>query len=97
MSSAWRAMTCSRRAPVGIRRASRFGVVAGNDVVGEVPDRIHVSAGGEELEGADADMAGGDAGEDGAGQRHFTADRLAGRDSRQRPGGGDAERVPSLR
>ena len=57
-----------KKSAIRVHGASRFRVVTGNHVVGEVPDRIHVCAGGEVLECADPDMAGGDAGEDGAGQ-----------------------------
>ena len=92
ISSAWRAMTRSRSSAVGVRGASSFGVVAGDDVIGEMPDRLHISARGKELKGADADVARRDAGQHGAGQRHFTPDGLAGRDNGERPGGGDAER-----
>ena len=80
-----------KKSAARIRGASRFRVMAGNHVVGEVAERIHVCTDGEVLEGADADVAGGNAGEDGAGQRHFTAHGLAGRDSRQRPRGGNTK------
>ena len=43
-------------------------VVPGDDVVGELPHAIGVAARGEELEGADADVARGHAGEHRAGQ-----------------------------
>jgi hypothetical protein len=46
-----------KKTPVGVRCATRFGVMAGNDMVGELPDRLHVCADGEELKGADADVA----------------------------------------
>ena len=69
------------KSAVRVRRASRFRVMAGNHVVGEVPDRIHVCADREELKCADADMAGGDAGQDGARLRQVTADALGGRDT----------------
>ena len=55
-------------------------------------ERIHVAARGEELEGADADVARGDARQHGAGQGHFAPHRLAGRDNRERSRGGNAER-----
>ena len=64
---AWRAMTPSRNARYGLRRLRGFGVVAGDGVVGERAEGFGVAARGEVLEGADAEMAGGDAGEDGAG------------------------------
>jgi hypothetical protein len=80
-----------QQSEVAVHGASRFRVMARDNVVGEMAERIRVCTDGEGLEGADADMAGCDAREDGAGQRHFTANGLAGRDGCQRPGGGNAK------
>jgi hypothetical protein len=68
----------------------------GDDVIGECPYRILVMARGEILEGADAHVARGHAGQDRAGQRAFAINVLAGGDGRQRAGGGNAERVHGL-
>ena len=69
-----------------------FRIVPGEHVVGQRAQGLHVAAGGEELEGADADMARRHAGEHRAGQEPLARHVLAGRDRRERPGGGDAER-----
>ena len=66
---------------VPVRGVNRFWVVPRDDVIGEMPDRLHIPARGEELKGADADVARRDAGQHGAGQRHFTPNGLAGRHS----------------
>ncbi|MHC2692970.1 hypothetical protein ACVME9_005461 [Bradyrhizobium liaoningense] len=62
-------------------------------MVGEPAHRLGVAADGEELEGADADMAGGDAGQHRAGQRGLANDVLAGDDGGERARGRDAQRV----
>ncbi len=71
------------------------GVVAGDGVVGEDAEVFDVGLAvlraEEVLEGSDADVAGGDAGEDGAGQGRFAEDGLAGEDGGEGAGGGDAE------
>ena len=54
--------------------------------------RLDVAARGEELEGADADVARRHARQHRAGQRRLAHHRLAGRHGRQRPGRGNAER-----
>ena len=82
---------------IGVRRLGGLRVMAGDDVVGECLDRLQILAGGEILEGADADMAGGDAGQHPARQGCFAEHMLAGRDRRQRPCGRDAEGVHRLR
>ena len=74
------------------KRAVGIGVVAGDHMVGQKAKRLHVTPGSEILEGADADMAGGDAGQDRAGQGGFAPDRLPRRDGGQRAGGGHAKR-----
>ena len=67
-------------------------IVPGDDVVGERAHASAIAARGEELEGADADVAGGDAGQHRAGQRGLAEDRLAGGDGGERARGRDAER-----
>ena len=81
-----------KKRAVGVRRAGGLGVVARDDVIGERATAINISARGEELEGADADVARGDAGEHGTRQRRLAPDRLAGRHGGERSGGRDAER-----
>ena len=53
---------------VGCVVPGKVGVVPGDGMVGQSLDPGLVAPGGEELEGADAQVAGGDAGEDGTGQ-----------------------------
>ncbi len=53
---------------VGVLRRRGIRVVAGDDVVGQQPHALPIAARREELEGADADMAGGDARQHRAGQ-----------------------------
>ena len=77
---------------VGLRRRRGRRVVPGDGIVGQQPHPLHIAAGGEILEGADAEVAGGDAGQHGAGERGFAPHRLAGRHRGQRPGGRHAER-----
>ena len=77
---------------VAVRSVRRFGVVPRDDVIGEAPDRIHISARREELEGADADVARRDAGQYRAGQRRLAPNRLAGRHSGERSGRRDPKR-----
>ena len=75
---------------------SSVRIVPGDDVVGEPADRVGVAADGEELEGADADMARGDARQHRAGQRGLADDVLAGDDGGERARGRDAEREHGL-
>ena len=77
-----------------VARGSR--VMPRDRIVRERPDAVGILAGGEILEGADADVAGGDAGDDGAGQVGLADHGFAGRDGGQRPRGGDAEGVHGL-
>ena len=71
-----------------------IGVVALEGVIGEGFEGVGVLVGGGPLEGADADVAGGDAGEDGAGEAAFAADDgVAGGGDGEAAGGGDAEGV----
>ena len=62
-----------------------------DDVVGELAHAVGVAACGEELEGADADMACGHAGEHGAGQHGLAHHVLARGHGGQRAGGRDAQ------
>ena len=83
----------------GTRRHRRVGggrIVPGDGVTGQLRQRLAIAAGGEELERADAEMAGGDAGEDRAGQDRLAQHPRAGRDRRQGAGGRDAERRHGL-
>ncbi|MCY1232386.1 hypothetical protein D9M72_448750 [compost metagenome] len=72
------------------------GIVPVDRVIGEDLHRSHVAARSEELEGADAHVAGCNARNDGAGQDLFAIDRLAGDHGRQRPCRRDAERKHRL-
>ncbi len=67
--------------------------MAGDGVVGQLLEFCRVAAGGEELECADPDVAGGDASEHGPGQRGFAVDGFAGGGGGEGAGGGHAERV----
>ncbi len=77
---------------IGALCLEQVRIVAGDDVVGEPADRAGVAADGEELEGADADVARGDARQHRAGQRGLADDVLAGDDRGERARGRDAER-----
>ena len=73
------------------------GQVPGDGVVDEAPEQVDVARGGRVLERADAQVAGGDAGEHGAGQHaRVASDALTRGDHGERAGGGDAERVHGL-
>ena len=93
--SAWRATTASSSARYGVRPRG-LRVVAGDHVVRQQPHRLEVAPRGEVLEGADADVAGGDARQHGAGQRRLADDLFAGRHRGQRAGRRDAERGHGL-
>ena len=67
-------------------------VVPGDDVIGQPPHALGIAARREILEGADADVAGGDAGQHGAGQRHLAHHMLARDHGGERARGGNAER-----
>ena len=67
-----------------------------DDIVGELAQRGFIATGGEILERADADVAGGDAGEDRARHEAFAHDLLASCHRRQSASGGDAEGVHRL-
>ena len=66
-------------------------IVPGDDVVGELAHALGVAARGEELEGADADVARRHAGEHGTGQHGLALNALAGGHRGQRAGGRDAQ------
>ena len=66
-------------------------VVPGDDVIGQPPHTLGVAASGEILEGADADVAGGHAGQHGAWQGILTDHLLAGDHCGERARGGNAE------
>jgi hypothetical protein len=73
-----------------------FRVVALAEVVGEGGEGRGVAMGGGPLEGADADVAGGDAGEDGARELLLAEHRLAGGGDGEAAGSWDAEGVHGL-
>lgn len=79
--------------PVGL---PRFRVMAGDGVVGEPAHLLRGTVGREILESAHPQVAGGHAGEDGAGQGAFAEHRLAGGHHRQGPGGGNAQGMHGL-
>jgi len=81
---------------VGLRAGRQCRVMAGNDVVGQALDLFRPLMGGEELEGADADMAGGDAGQHGAGLGAVAAHHVAGRHDGQRTRRRNAQGVHRL-
>ena len=95
-SAAWRSATRSSSPRKRPRLAGQVGVVARDRVLGQLAHAVDIAAGGEELERADADMAGGHARQHRTGQHHLAHHRLAGRDHRQRARGRDAERVHRL-
>ena len=76
--------------PLGMKQ---IRIVPGDDVIGEPADRIGVAADGKELEGADADVARGDAGQHRAGQCGLADDVFAGDDGGKRACGRNAQRV----
>src|SRR5437879_8357417 len=79
---------------VGVRMAFQLRVVALDDVIGQATYLGLLTAGGEQLEGADTDVAGGNASQNRARQRTLLAkDRLAREDCGKRPGRRDTQRV----
>ena len=68
-----------------------LGEVPAQGVIGEEAQGGGIAEGGEILEGADADVAGGDAGEDGPGEGLLAEDGFAGGGDGEAAGGGDAE------
>src|SRR5262249_9319916 len=77
---------------VTLRGVNCLRVVPRDDVISKAPDRIQIPLRREELEGADADVARRDAGQDRAGQRHLAPNRLAGCHSSERSGRRNPER-----
>ena len=73
------------------QRGFRFGVMALAGIIEQGLQRFGVAAGGEILERSHADMAGGHAGQDCAGQFAFTQDGFACGHGGQRAGGGNAK------
>ena len=67
--------------------------MTGDGVVGQLAHAVAVALRGEELERADAHVAGGHSGQHRAGQHPLPKHALPGRDGRQRSRGGDAHRV----
>ena len=96
MSLAWRSATRSSSPRKGCGVLDQIRIVARDRVLGELAHARQLAAGGEELEGADADVAGRHAREHCAGQRSFAQHRLAGGDDREGARGGNAERVHGL-
>ncbi len=93
---AWAASTARNSARYGAS-ASRGGrVVPADRVVGEPPQQRGVAGRPGVLEAADAQVAAGDPGQDGARQRRLAAHHPAGRDDGQRPRRRDAQRVHGL-
>ena len=90
-SSAWRITTARKQGRVGMLRPAAFRIVPGDRVVGEEAQRLDVVAGGEILEGADADVAGGHAGQHGAGQHRLAQHLLTGRHGGKRARRGHAQ------
>ena len=91
-SSAWRAIDAFEQRAIGALGLGDVRIVPGDDVVGEQAHAVGVAARGEELEGADADVARGHARQHRAGQHGLAHHGLAGRDGGERARGGDAER-----
>src|SRR5438309_11320811 len=79
---------------VRIRMALQLWIMALDDVIGQATYLGLLTAGGEQLEGADTDVAGGNASQNRARQRTLLAkDRLAREDCGKRPGRRDTQRV----
>ena len=81
---------------VAVGMVEQFGVVPANGVVGELPQLALLSAGGKVLEGADSQMARGNARQDGARKRVLAEHRLARADGRERARCRNLERVHRL-
>ena len=94
MSAAWRSATCleERQRRIGRVTGLQLRVVPRNGVVQQGANAVGVAARGEILEGADAQVAGRDAREHGAGLGLFTQHLLPGGHHGQRAGGGNAQR-----
>ena len=81
---------------IGIFGLRRIRVVPRDDVIGEDLHALHILAGGEILERADADMALRHAHHDGAGQRLFAHGDLTGRHGGECTRRGNAQRCHRL-
>ena len=74
-----------------LQRAGGLRVVAGDGIAGQCLQFVHLAARGKELKAADADVAGGNAGQDSAmGAAVVAVDVFAGQGDGQCAGGGDA-------
>ena len=91
-SAACRVDDAVEQCAIAVVGCAGLGIVPRDDVVGERAERLDIAARGEELEGADADMARGDAGQDGARQGFLAQHLLAGGDGGERPRRRHAER-----
>jgi len=80
----------------GFRIVNGIGDMATEGVAGEQAQGLEILEGGNVLEGADADVAGGDAGQNGAGEGAIAEHRFAGGGNGQGPGGGNAQGVHGL-
>ena len=60
---------------IGAVGICRIRIMPRDDVIGELPHGLGIAARGEILEGSDPDVAGGDAGQDSAGQRRLAQAR----------------------
>ncbi len=76
---------------VGTIGMGRLRIVPGNNVIGQPPHPFGVTARREILERADANVAGSDPGEHGAGQRCFAHHIFAGHDGGERARGRNAQ------
>ena len=81
---------------VGALGLGGLRVVPGDDVIGQPPHALGIAARREILEGADANVAGGDPGQHRARQRHLAHHVLARDDGGERSRGGNAERSHRL-
>ena len=76
---------------IGLGGGRRTGVVTCDRVVGEQPQGLEIAPRGEELERADTDVAGGDAGQHRTRQRRLAIHLFAGGDDRERARGGNPQ------
>jgi hypothetical protein len=81
---------------VAVCGAGQIRVVAGDAVIGQLAQLLALVAGGEVFEGADAEMAGGDARQLRAGQGLVAIHGFASGDHRQGARGRDAQRMHGL-
>jgi len=69
---------------IPVRLSEQFRIVSLDCVIRQLPQLVAFAARGEILEGADAQMAGGNPGQDSSWQRPLTIDRLTGSGHRKR-------------